>query len=142
MHKTRLQIASEGTSIGFAAVLWRLRQCCCFCSGYEVLYVVSSVHPHVIFYSRLTLSLVAFIQCSRVMLSAFYPFLHKFRWLCSTLSVIKALSLKLRCIPSPYRYNYFIILIHLVLFNTWNLFSSSTDNTLFNLVAEVWWHRI
>ena len=36
--------------VGFAAVLWRLRQCCCFCSGYEVLYVVSSVHPHVIFY--------------------------------------------------------------------------------------------
>ena len=51
------------------------------------------------------------------------------RWLCSTLSVIKALSWKLRCIPSPYGYKYFIILIHIVSSNTWNLFSSSTDNS-------------
>ena len=120
--------------VGFAAVLWRLRRCCCFCSGYEILCVVSSVHPHVIFHLFMFIHvlhclLVAFIQCSRVMLSAFYPFLHKSRWLCSTLSVIKAVSLELWCIPSPYGYKYLIILIHIVSSNTWNLFSSSTDNS-------------
>ena len=146
MFKTRLQISSKGTSricgrsLTLASMLLFLLRiwgplCGFICSS--SCYILPLYLCHV-----LHCLLVALIQCSRVMLSAFYPFLHKFRWLCSTLSVFKALSWKLRCFPSPYGYKYFIILIHLVSFNTWKLFSSSTENNLFYLVAEVWWHRI